>query len=654
MEPLVLRFKNGIATADCTAFDLPIVPYPTGWPSLFTAMQSELYSSARGTLPLRALAILAASFAFVSFARARDAYVLISGGGTPLSNNYSQYLQARGMVKHLEDTYPKDSVWVFFGQGNRPGEPIELADVHKMVKMPEGLRESWLPGVLPNNRPARKEEILKAFREEVLPAVHDGGTLYLFVGDHGSLSRKDPKESVITLWQMENKGTADSWHTNQDQTLSVTELRDALSDGLGKGRVVFCMTQCHSGGFHYMGVPREVRAPVKWFSEVPDWALPVETKPLPAVAGFTAVDEESLAAGCDPDPDPDRWAGYERFIPEALLGVELFTGGKSGPALLSYAEAHAASVLIDQTIDKPRSSSEQYLERWATLIEKLAEERYLQPDVMEQVEAYQKAVDEGFASAEDPRFVEKRATFERFLVRMGEQNESAKKLLNEGSREKVEGAFGPRPAAGGNPNRPRGQGGRGQGGRGNRGNRQPNERTKLWTDTIRPAWVEAVKAGGVEGLEGGVMKFEKYMQEQEDKGRNYMFPNGANGLDNDLFWQSGYAYPDTMDVKQAEDITRWAVVRRDRIFDWAKKSEHEDIRKAGEKLSPPRAATPGPPNYRPRTLTTPIAAERTLFYRRTLAAWAFLLAVKEESALAQLQALMDLEATPLGSGVQAN
>jgi hypothetical protein len=64
-------------------------------------------------------------------AAARDAYVLLSGGGTPLTNNYSQYLQAKAMAAHLQRTYPPDSVWVFFGVGNREGEPALLGDVHK-------------------------------------------------------------------------------------------------------------------------------------------------------------------------------------------------------------------------------------------------------------------------------------------------------------------------------------------------------------------------------------------------------------------------------------------------------------------------------------------------------------------------------------------
>ena len=41
------------------------------------------------------------------------------------------------------------------------------------------------------------------------------------------------------------------------------------------------------------------------------------------------------------------------------------------------------------------------------------------------------------------------------------------------------------------------------------------------------------------------------------------------------------------------------------------------------------------------------AAERTLFYRRVLAAWEFLLTLEARTALAELQTLLELEQTVL-------
>ncbi|MFI5337913.1 MAG: hypothetical protein ACHQ5A_14080, partial [Opitutales bacterium] len=554
--------------------------------------------------------VLVLAFAVAVSVPARDVFVLLSGGGTPLTNNYSQYLQARALAADLQRTRAADSVWIFFGIGNREGEPARLADVHRQVKEGGLLRDTWLPGVIPHNRPASKEEFLQALREEILPAVRDGGTLFLYIGDHGSLARKEPKESVVTMWQMKNPDGRDrGWNTDPEEELSVTELRAALAAGLGKGRVVFCMTQCHSGGFHFLGVPRAVQPDPVWFTAVPDWAAPREGKPLPFAAGFTSADEESPAAGCDPDPDPDKWAGYERFAPEALLGIGLFDGRKTGPVLPSYAAAHEAAVLVDQTIDKPRSSSEQFLERWARLIDRLAQESRLTPEAKRQVAAYQRAVDTGLAEATDEAFATKRAQFTRFLAQLCAQNQPAADLLRTGTAAGLEQAIGVKKDV------PGGHGDTTGG---------PDERRKLWQGTIRPAWKAAVEAGQVKDLTGAALGFEKYLLAQEEKGRELMFsPGWQNPLLNDMYWRSGYAFPAQLDAKRAKAVTRWGALRRQKIAEWAKVAPDAKVAAAAVRLWPADQRAGANPGAPPRTLSRKIAAERTLFYRRVLAAWAF-------------------------------
>ncbi len=236
----------------------------------------------------------------------RDAFVLLSGGGTPLSNHYSQYLQARALTGFFERSGPPGATWVFFGIGNRPDQPLRLADAHRTTER-DGVRlESWVPGILRGNRPATRESFLSALRTEILPVVRDGGTLYLFVGDHGELAKGDPAESAITMWQLkQGAGRGNRWTTDSKEILRVSELRQVLAEGLGQGRVVFCMTQCHSGGFHFLGVPREVTPPREWFTTWPDWARTRPTAPPLRVAGFTATDEQSIAAGCVAGPDPE-------------------------------------------------------------------------------------------------------------------------------------------------------------------------------------------------------------------------------------------------------------------------------------------------------------------------------------------------------------
>ena len=217
----------------------------------------------------------------------RNAYVLLSGGGTPLSNNYSQYLQARALAEYLQAQFPVQDTWVFFGMGSRPDAAPVLADVRREEKRDGQILQTWLPGPLPRNRPATRESFLRALREEILPAVRGGGTLYLWVGDHGELSgEENARESAITLWQLKPaRRRSGGWHTDEEEILGVSELREVLAAGLGRGRVVFCMTQCHSGGFHELAVAREMIPPREWFA-VPPAGLP---RPAPGLRLRAAV-----------------------------------------------------------------------------------------------------------------------------------------------------------------------------------------------------------------------------------------------------------------------------------------------------------------------------------------------------------------------------
>src|SRR5260370_19516296 len=109
------------------------------------------------------------------------------------------------------------------------------------------------------------------------------------------------------------------WSYSEDESVGVSELRQLLAKGIGKGRVVFCMTQCHAGGFHYLAIPHEMAPDLKWFTVAPRWAKRGRGRVIfPHAAGFTATGEVSLAAGCDSAPDPDVWAGSYPFLPVSL------------------------------------------------------------------------------------------------------------------------------------------------------------------------------------------------------------------------------------------------------------------------------------------------------------------------------------------------
>jgi hypothetical protein len=559
---------------------------------------------------------------------------MLSGGGSQADNNYSQFLQARAMAEFFERNYPPDSVWTFFGAGNVAGATPVFSDVYREIKRDGTLIDTWLPGALPRNRPATREEFLPALRREILPAVADGGTLYLFIGDHGSRPDGKNAESLIVLWGMRRDESSEhGWSESDDELLGVTELRRVLASGLGRGRVVFCMTQCYAGGFHYLAVPHEMPADSAWFTTLPAWARSKRPFTSPWAAGFTATDEFSLASGCDPSPDPDQWAGYERYVPECLLGVNLFTHERTGEVLPSFAAAHSAAMLADRTIDKPRSTSEQYLERWAALIEqRLQHDSHLTARLKAAVALYDRTVNGRTPKLADADFQDRQALFHRFVEKLA-QDDGAGFLLT-GTRAELEQAMRPESAMSAmveSTIRPK------------RGTR------RLWIRTVRPAWKAAVEAGTATGIPAGVIPFEKYLLGQEDRGVDYFFGDGGD-LQDDVFWQAGYGDPQTLDAGRAEAIALWAQERDDRILAWAKASGNESLRNAARPLAQyltdaeANADSMAPEEKIQMTAT---AAERALFYRRVLAAWEFLINVNDRPALAQLRALTELERTPL-------
>jgi hypothetical protein len=572
-------------------------------------------------------------------ADASDVYVLLSGGGTPLSNNYSQYLQARAMAGFFAREYPPEQTWVFFGVGNREGEPPVLADARRESKRDGTIVQAWLPGTLPRNRPATRDSFLRALREEILPRVRGGGTLYLFVGDHGELAgARDKKESAITMWQLKpSRREKTGWRVDDREVLGVAELRQVLAEGLGRGRVVFGMTQCHSGGFHELGIGRERVPPRAWFVGAPPaWAVgPTRGLTLP-IAGFTATDEASPAAGCDADPDPERWAGYERFLPEGLIGLDLMSGQSKGTGAASLAEAHERATLVDHTIDKPRATSEHYLEAWARLIEdKLARELLVTEPVRQAVMAYQKAVDTGVVTARSEGLRERQAQFARFTAELAVQVPDAAKLLREGTRAQL-GAPAPR-------------GGRGEGRGGRRG--EVAEQHKLWNETLRPAWKAAVESGRAGDVVGRALALERELLRLDEGSRTPLLfrrPDHSTLLDA-VYWQSTYAVPARYDPDQAAAVASWGARRRSEIVAWGKAAPDAAVRAAAERIGPGVGFTAEPP----RPLSRRTATERVLFYRRVLAAWEFLETLQATEALQELQTLIDLERTPWRRAVSA-
>ena len=601
-------------------------------------------------------------------AQARDAFVVISGGGNPASNHYSQYLQARAYVTYLRAHYPHGSIWTFFGAGNQSGRPPVLFDVEQTGKDDKGRdTTTWIAGVLPDNRPARHDEIARAFREEILPAVKDGGTLYLFVGDHGAPSEDSPGESIISLWGWNRDPTIPyGWRDYRySETLGVAELRRWLSAGLGRGRVVFVMSQCFSGGFHYLGLPREETPEPTWFTRPPAWTRPVSSPhELPLVAGFTATDDQSFASGCTSDVSADKWAGYERYMPENLTGLDVFTLKPGAlPMRPSLYDAHVQAVLMDQTIDKPRSTSEQYLKDWAQTLERMEQAPDLAATVKPALAHFRQVLDGAAPQTADAALQARAEEFRRYTERMIQANPNLKDLVHAPQRE-LEWAIRPGP--------PRSSS--------SRARRYPDNDTSedmsdqmlifsLLRKTIEPAWQHALAAGELSKLPAPVQAYERDLASfrestaaSEHTG-DATASSPASTIDPDLFsyFESGYADPATFDPARAKIIADWDSRRYHAILHWAKKSDDQKVKAAAIVIlglmpdSPfdqdanetPPADAGKKPSPKPLRPSRDIAAARLLLYRQVLASWQFLLEMKDKPALERVAALTQLERSPL-------
>ena len=285
--------------------------------------------------------------------------LIISGGGSPAGNHYSQYLQTKTLFDHVAGQSP-GKVDVYFGAGNRSGESPVLADVHRQLNASDGVREVMLPGFIDGNQSASKQNVLNYFDGNAARELGANDTFFLFVSDHGMPNQTADgtshlEDNCIDLWGFNaDLTTGQMQNANfENRCLSKNELKLQLEQKINAKQTVFAMSQCYSGGFHQMSVVEKAGYP----------------SANPKVCGFTAITEDTTASGCTPDVDGPGYQGYERYFTQQLTGLDVVSGKKLRNAKKSIQEAHRAATLEDFTKDIPLATSDYYLLQWAQRIE---------------------------------------------------------------------------------------------------------------------------------------------------------------------------------------------------------------------------------------------------------------------------------------------
>ena len=290
--------------------------------------------------------------------------MVLSGGHSPESNHYSQYLQTKTLYEFTDSKFGSDEVKLFFGSGLRPDSQNVLPDVHRIAPLNSTSNQrtsDFIPGVINNNNSAYKNNVLNFLDDaRQLPSNKN---FYLLVSDHGMPNYEKPdfdknpnNDNCIDLWAQsdidQNAKTIKRFKF-QDHCLSRSELEASLAK-LPVKKSVFVMSQCFSGGFHQMSVKNNKAG------------LPVAN---PKVCGFTATNEANFASGCTADVDDARYKGYERFMTERLTGKNVVTGKQIHEPQLNLAIAHREAALEDMTIDIPITTEDYYLRQWAVTFE---------------------------------------------------------------------------------------------------------------------------------------------------------------------------------------------------------------------------------------------------------------------------------------------
>ena len=283
-------------------------------------------------------------------AAARDVFLTIGGGYSPEGNQASIEKNVLFYQRLLnEQNVPAAQHAVYFADGSAAGKDVQAKDVESLPKANRLMAEFFgterdlglhyrnheVPGV----RGATSPENIRKWFSEVGSTLQRGDRLILYVTAHGERSddRRNPYETSIMLWN--------------DEKLTVTDfvrLLDTLPEGVS---VVAVMVQCYTGGFARF---------------IYDKADPENGLARQQRCGFFATVHDRVAAGCTPDVDETTYVEYSTYFWEALAGhtrtgKPIVRPDYDGDGNVSFAEAHAYTVLNADTIDLPLTTSSEFL-----------------------------------------------------------------------------------------------------------------------------------------------------------------------------------------------------------------------------------------------------------------------------------------------------
>ncbi len=289
----------------------------------------------------------------------KQTVLILSGGSSPDSNNYSQYLQALRLDGFF-DADPNSELTTLFGSGITPESQATASPDVKKEDSDGNI--DYVTGPLSGNQAATKENVDYYFQTALgQKKWQHGDSFVLIVADHGlpndiefSCKSLEKDDDTYSFNQNYSDNLIDLWHPDatlypENNFLSVSALKESIASYIPEYvPVTVIMTQCYSGGFHYLGY------------ELGEDGFPVKDSNRD-IAVFTAISKDTTASGCTPNVKEDTYDGYERRITEELTGQKVLSGDSIKPPVRNVLEAHNNTLLTDNTKDTPLRTSENYM-----------------------------------------------------------------------------------------------------------------------------------------------------------------------------------------------------------------------------------------------------------------------------------------------------
>lgn len=288
-------------------------------------------------------------------AEADDYFLTIGGGYYPESNQVSLEKNVLLFNRMLDEFYPDGvSQHVYFADGDNPNRDLQFADpdfdvprAQRLLAMlfgnTSGLTNQYRDHEIDHLDGAASRNAIEDWFEEVGSSLGAQDRVFIYSTAHGGKSSDNdrPFDTSLYLWNR--------------QPVQMHEFAEWLDNVPNEVPVVMVMVQCYAGGFSH-SIFNDGKA---------DEGLSDANR-----CGFFATVEDRGAAGCTPDINEENYREYSTYFFEALRGKTRYDEllekpDYDGDGQISFAEAHAYTVLTSTTIDIPVRTSDALLRQYS-------------------------------------------------------------------------------------------------------------------------------------------------------------------------------------------------------------------------------------------------------------------------------------------------